>query len=179
MNIHAPIKTGEKGRIRKEDRGIVWTDENIALAAKMYADGYFGSHIAKHFGVTRNSFCGLAARNRDLFPKRLGTMSIPQTKRGTKWDKEKIDECLRLRKAGKTMKAISSIIGITENSVAHVIRKHKALFDAPAAPVEIEPMRQSRRSFIAGKWVERVPFVTISGAVVSLPRVSIINGKEG
>lgn len=170
MNIHA----------RKEFKGLVWTKENIAIAAKMWSEGYSSVHIAKHFGVTCNSLCGIASRNRDLFPRKLGTLAIPQTRQGAKWDKAKIDECLRLRKAGKTAKAVSEILGMPKNSVEHVIRKHRALFEVapPAAPVSMPTVRPERNR-IHSFGIRSVERHHVSGEVHSMPRVSILNGKEG
>lgn len=172
MNLHA----------RKEFKGLVWTEAAIMKAAKLWADGHTTGHIAREFGVTRNSFCGIASRHRDLFPKKVGAIVIPQTRRGAEWTKEKVDQTLRMRLEGKTIKAISELVDMPLPSVAHIIRKHRSIFeDAPTvqggASAEPSPPVQ-RRSFVGTRWVARVPYTTFAGAIVSLPHVSLINGPE-
>lgn len=179
MNIHIPITQGNgKGRFRKNEH-FAWTLENTAFAADLWRRGYTSTHIAKELGISRSSFSGMASRNKDMFPPKKVSL-LPKAKRGN-WTKEKVAECVRLRKAGKTITATALAIGMPRASVDSLIRKRPDWFEAEK-PKEVfleAPKHPRRRSFIADRWVERIPYTTISGAVVSLPRVSIINGKEG
>ncbi|MGD9476975.1 hypothetical protein [Shinella sp. G-2] len=176
--------TGERGRIRKADRAIVWTQETMAQAARLWAGGETSTHIARQFGISRGSFSGMAARNRHLFPPKTAS-AIPLPKAGP-WTAEAIATCIRLRRGGMTMKAIAEVIGVKKATVENLARKRRDLFEAPAVPVVAEaaaPAPARKRSFVGDRWVERVPYVTISGAVVSLPRISLLekpisNGKE-
>ncbi|MBD9455937.1 hypothetical protein IB244_31190 [Rhizobium sp. RHZ02] len=49
---------------------FVWTDEKIAAAAKMWADGMQPREIGEKFGTTKAGLLGVAFRNRALFPAR-------------------------------------------------------------------------------------------------------------
>lgn len=179
MNIHASPNNDAR-KIRKGEQ-FVWTPEKLSFAADLWSRGHTSTHIAKELCISRSSFSGMASRNKEMFPPKMVSL-IPKTKVGT-WTKERVADCIRFRKEGKSITATALAIGMTRSSVDSLIRKRPEWFEpdarpeAAAAPVVSENLR--RRSFIAGRWVDRVPFTTISGAVVSLPRVSILNGKEG
>lgn len=62
------------GRVPKERVDTMtrhtWTMKDMKKAAAMWAEGAAASHIADVLGVTKQVVCGMAFRNRDLFPKR-------------------------------------------------------------------------------------------------------------
>jgi len=112
-------------------RYIVWTEERLDEASRLWGQGLTAARIAEQLGVTLGSFLGTSSLQRDRFPMR--------------------------------MKAKSEIEVIPAPSI-----------EMPAPVVAPEPV--VRRTYIAGKWVEHVKRTTISGAVVTLPRVSFIDG---
>jgi len=54
---------------------FIWSDDNIAAAAKLWEQGLSASAIGRQFHVSRSSVLGVAHRNRDLFKKRVPTRS--------------------------------------------------------------------------------------------------------
>jgi len=109
---------------------VVWTEEKLNEAARLWDAGVPSSKIAEAIGVTKGSMSGTASMRRDIFPAR-------------QWAKEPVVE-----KAAKTV----------------------------PEPVIDEP--PPRCTFIAGKWVEHVKRTTSTGAVVTMPRVSFIDGER-
>ena len=176
MNIHTTISTSEKGRQRKTERTFVWSPEKMAIASDLWCRGYTSTHIAKQFGVSRSSFSGMASRNPSLFPKKTNN-GIPKSKTG-RWTQANIDECIRLRRSGKTAKQISEKIGMAKTAVEHLIRKNRALFDAAPAAHQAA-VSQPGRNRVHSFGIRSVDRHHISGEVHSMPRVSILNGKEG
>lgn len=100
------------------------SQETIAAAAKMWAEGAVVSQISESLGIPRNTICSLASRLRDAFPQRT---TSPRVK---------------------------------------------------AKIAQMVPAKPSRRTYIAGKWVEHATRVLPDGSSVTLPRVSFIDGAR-
>lgn len=178
MNLHTQPTTSSKTA-----RKFIWSDENLTEAARLWAQGFTASHIAKVFGTSDKSMSVMMVKKRDMFPKReRGSDAIPVSKRG-RWIREKIDHCVRLARTKMTQKDIAAEIGMTRGAVAFLMTKRADLFAVKTKPEPKEIVilpQPARRTYIAGKWVEHVKRTTISGAVVTLPRVSFIDGvREG
>ena len=168
----------------KADRKPIWNEETLALAAKLWAEGFSSGHIGKLVGSTSSAVRGMMAKKRETFPARpkQEASRAPRARRG-KWTKDKIETCSRLWASGMTQSAIGKQIRMTKFEVDALMRKRRDIFPmgvdrhkpaagvvAIAAPVD--------RSWIGDRWVDWVSYTTISGAVVTLPRVSILNRKE-
>lgn len=56
-----------------------WTDDKIASAEKLWADGISAREIAERIGSTKNTVINMAGRHRDRFPARqVARISLPQ-----------------------------------------------------------------------------------------------------
>ncbi|MGM5009985.1 GcrA family cell cycle regulator [Rhizobium sp. 969_B3_N1_2] len=57
---------------------FIWTDDNIAVAEKLWADGISAREIAERFGSKKNSVITMAGKHRDRFPARQSArVSLP------------------------------------------------------------------------------------------------------
>jgi len=55
-----------------------WTDDNIAVAEKLWAEGISAREIAERFGSTKNTVIRMAGKHRDRFPARQSArISLP------------------------------------------------------------------------------------------------------
>lgn len=107
---------------------IVWTEERLNSASKLWEQGVPASKIAEIVGVTKGSMSGTASMHRDLFPVRP-------------WAK-------------------SHVVCVKE-----------------AEAVDI-PIARPERKRVHSLGIRSVPRQHVSGEVHSLPRISILNGKE-
>ncbi|MBX5190144.1 GcrA cell cycle regulator [Rhizobium sp. NZLR3b] len=58
---------------------FIWTDDNIAVAEKLWADGISAREIAERFGSKKNSVITMAGKHRDRFPARQAArVSLPK-----------------------------------------------------------------------------------------------------
>ncbi|MBY3228562.1 MULTISPECIES: GcrA family cell cycle regulator [Rhizobium] len=56
-----------------------WTDDKIASAEKLWADGISAREIAERIGSTKNTVINMAGRHRDRFPARqVARISLPE-----------------------------------------------------------------------------------------------------
>ena len=108
---------------------IVWTEERLNEASRLWDQGLSASKIAELVGVTRGSMSGTASMHRDLFPVR-------------QWAKEQA-------------------ISIKEE------------------PRAVDQAQRPPRKRIHSFGIRSVGREHRSGEVHSMPRVSILNGKEG
>lgn len=116
------------------------------------------------------------------------------------WTEDKLNEAARLWDEGLTATRIAQTLGVTLGSFLGTSSLKRELFpvrmkpkgeaevEAEKAPDPIiitevpieEPRPAVRRTYIDGRWIEHVKRTTQSGAVVTLPRVSFIDGvREG
>lgn len=179
MNIQAKAEPVRKKRVSYE-----WTEQNIAIAEKMWGEGYTASAIGERLGVSRGSVTAMASMYRARFPARLGPSAkkMGKAKGGRKLpvSAQWLRIASELWKQGMTAHAIAVATGVSSGAAYHRIHKtHPELFPKLRAVVPAASVHQEPKSFIGnGRWVGRVPYTTFAGAVVSLPRVSILNGKE-
>ena len=108
------------------------------------------------------------------------------------WTEDKIAKASKLWNEGMVAEKIAEQFGVSRGSLSGIAACYRDRFPArikPEAyiPVRMEPKRPvleivkpapPRRTYIAGKWVEHVKRTTISGAVVTMPRVSFIDGGD-
>lgn len=108
---------------------IVWTEERLNEASRLWDQGMSASKIAELVGVTRGSMSGTACMHRDLFPGRA-----------------------RAREQAITIKE---------------------------EPRAVEPVKRPPSKRVHSFGIRAVERHHVSGEVHSMPRVSILNGKEG
>lgn len=186
MNIHSKPNTYQTEKRRPVMRSTFeWTEGNIALAEKMWAEGFTGSAIGERLGVSRGSVTAMASKFRERFPVRLGPSAkkMGKAKGGRKMpvSAEWFRKATELWMQGMTAHGIAVATGVTSGAAYHRIHKtHPELFPAHRSASPVVVQHHEPKSYIGnGRWVDRVSYTTFAGAVISLPRVSIINGKEG
>lgn len=174
MNIHTTIDGKPRKRITFQ-----WTEEKIAIAAKMWREGFTSTAIASRMGVSRGSVTSIASAHRDRFPGRTGKGQKTSNGMRVSVSPEWLRKAAALWADGKSANKIAAMTGVKSSTAYHRIKAHPELFpDQCAAPSVIRSSEP--RSYIGnGRWVDRVPRHHISGEVHSMPRVSILNGKEG
>jgi hypothetical protein len=109
----------------------------------------------------------------------------------SRWTDEMEAAASKMWASGSSAREIAGAVGVTRSSLLGYTVRHRHRFphrtrEEPAAPVSevvvapviAEPVPKRSASWIGGRHVPRVPYTTITGAVVSLPHVSILNGKE-
>jgi hypothetical protein len=185
MNIQAKPGGFQNSKRRPVARSTFeWTEENVAIAERLWAEGYTGSAIGERFGVSRGSVTAMAAKYRPRFPVRLGQTAIRtgKAKAGKKLpvSAEWLRRASELWMQGMTAHAIAVSTGISSGAAYHRIHKtYPELFPKLRVIAAAAVMSGDLKSYIGNdRWVDRVPYTTFAGAVVSLPRVSILNGKE-
>lgn len=116
------------------------------------------------------------------------------------WTEDKLNEAAQLWDAGLTAAKIAETLGVTLGSFLGTSSLKRELFPVrmkPKGEAEVEaeevpepvmvaeaateePKPAVRHTYIDGRWIEHVKRTTQSGAVVTMPRVSFIDGvREG
>ena len=109
----------------------------------------------------------------------------------SKWTPDRMERAVTLWSDGVPEIEIAKKLGATRGAFASVVCYKRHLFplrgkpkftlpqlDAPKAEPEADSRDATRRTNIAGKWVYHVKRKTISGAIVTLPRISCIDGAR-
>lgn len=97
---------------------------------------------------------------------------------------DRIEQAAQLWDKGLTVSQISAELGIPKGTVCSTALRHRDRFPKrqemnrpiPKPVLKLVPKETPRRTFIAGQWVEHVKRTTQSGAVVTMPKVSFIDG---
>lgn len=105
---------------------------------------------------------------------------------------KRITEAAKLWSDGLSTMQISTRLGIPKGTICSLAIRHRDLFPVRMVMNRMLPKEPknahtkpganppSSATYIAGKWVEHVKRTTRSGAVVTMPRVSFIDGvREG
>lgn len=99
---------------------------------------------------------------------------------------EWLERASKLWASGMTTSQIAAVTGIPRGTVCTRVFRHRDYFPmrGNSTPTLPKPPRgavePARRTYIAGKWVEHVTRTTSTGAEVTMPRVSFIDGvREG
>lgn len=174
------IQTKPSTYIRSPRLTFRWTEEAIARAAEYWAEGLTSESIGLKLGCSRSSVTAMASFNRDRFPRRiLGRTPSKSQSVDPAWYRR----AALLWSQGHNTHRIAVITGVMSGTAHNRIKRRPDLFPEKRVIVLKTPPLASGgqpRSYIGNdRWVERVPFKTFAGAIVSLPRVSILNGKEG
>ena len=100
---------------------------------------------------------------------------------------ERIAEAAKLWSEGLSTLQIAARMGIPKGTICSTAVRHRSLFPVRMAmyrpipkPATPKPKRPVGKTFIEGQWIEHVKRTTSTGAVVTMPRVSFIDGvREG
>lgn len=170
MNIHLTLK----GKPRKR-MTFQWTEENISIAAKMWAEGAPGPVIAERLGVSKGSVTATASKFRDRFPRRL--TKEPEDGIYPKVPAAWLEKASELWLSGKNGHQISVITRISSSTAYDRIRGRPDLFPERRP---IDPTRSARTETRLGDdiVIYHAKRMHITGEVHTMPRVSIINGME-
>ena len=106
------------------------------------------------------------------------------------WTEERLNEASRLWDAGLSASKIAEIVGVTKGSMSGTASMNRELFPARQwardqavivkEPEHVEaPIARPARKRVHSFGIRSVERRHITGEVHSMPRVSIINGKEG
>lgn len=172
MNIHLTLK----GKPRKR-MTFQWTEENIAIASLMWNQGFTSTEIGIRLGVSRSSVTAMAYKHRDQFPTRMSTpkKSLKPPKITPEW----LTTASEMWKAGHNVYGIARATGLHAATARDRIARRPEIFpdqageDAPA-------FRSIRSETHLGDdiVIYHAKRMHITGEVHTMPRVSIINGKE-
>lgn len=100
---------------------------------------------------------------------------------------DRIEQAARLWDQGLSTAQISAELGIPKGTICSTALRNREMFPkrqeynrpAPKSAPD-QPIAATRRTYLAGQWVEHVKRTTQSGAIVTMPRVSFIDGaREG
>lgn len=168
MNIHVPEqKTGR--------RKTVWTKENVAIAERMWTEGFTSTAIGQRFGVTRGSVTAMACMYRDRFPVRTGSSAEKPDEDRAEW----LRKASALWMEGRTAYAIAVVTGVSSGAAYHRIHKqYPEHFPARRSHAPVVVASAKPKSYIGnGRWVDHVRRETRHGAIITMPRVSMIDGR--
>lgn len=171
MNIHV----SENKTARR-----VWTEEQIAEAAKMWSAGISAQRIGEHFGAGKGSITAIASSNRELFPRRKDEHGRPIE--GWRQHADWLTKAAAMWMDGMSAAHIAKMTGTKPATVYWRIGKRPDLFPANLRPPEsARPNRKGEgRSYIGNnRWVRHVPRDHPSGEVHTMPRVSMIDDRKG
>lgn len=100
-----------------------WNDTIIKECSVLYLAGKSYMDIAKHLGVSKNMVCGMANRNRKLFPSKPGTARKPSYV-----DKIDINKASELWNKGRTREEIATLMGVNINAIRLLSERNRDLF---------------------------------------------------
>ena len=105
------------------------------------------------------------------------------------WTEDKIAKASTMWNDGVVSYKIAEAFGVSRGSLSGIAVYYRDLFPSRVKPkigqrIEVAPIpviesrasEPTRRTYIAGKWVDHVKRKTTTGAVVTMPRVSFIDG---
>ncbi len=179
MNIHTKPETYiTKRGVPAKRVTFQWTPEKIALAAKLWQEGFTGPAIAERMGVSKGSVTAIASQHRDRFPSRLTKGTKSEDGRHVDIPADWLKRAASLWMRGNNANKIAEITGVKGSTAYTRIRARPDLFPEHRLA---EPIRSIRAETRLGDdlVIHHVKRVHITGEVHTLARVSILNGKEG
>lgn len=179
MNIQAKSETYITKRGTPAKRiTFQWTEEKIAIAARMWAEGFTGPTIADRLGVARGSVSAVASKHRDRFPSRVVKGKKPDDGRHVEVSEKWLETAAALWMSGKNANQIADITGVKGSTAYGRITARPDLF--PEHRIS-HPVRTDRHETRLGDGIviHHAKRTHITGDVHTVPRVSILNGKEG
>lgn len=153
-----------------------WTEEKIALAASMWAEGLSGPAIAEIMGTSKGSITAIASKYRDRFHSRLPKGAAAD---GTypKVPAEWLEKASDLWMSGKNAHQIALITEVSGTTVYDRIKARPDLF--PARNIVVARSARTETRLGDDIVIHHAKRMHITGEIHTMPRVSILNGGEG
>lgn len=139
-------------------RHRVLTDKELQQIAKLWNDGVRVADIGTRFSMTEDAVKCVAARHRDLMPKRV---------RNIGWHEGAVEKIVAMRSKGITLDAIAMEFGVSRTAVRKIAVQHGVNLHARKHESEkaAAPAREPSN-------IRKTEHITITGARISLPYVS-------
>lgn len=155
-----------------------WTEEKIALASKMWAEGFTSPAIAERLGVARGSVSAVASKYRDRFPSRLNTGKKSEDGKHVEVPEYWLKQAAGLWMGGANANKIAEVTGVKPRTAYTRIATRPDLFPEHHL---LEPVRPIRKETNLGDDVviHHVKRTHVTGEVHTMPRVSMLCGEEG
>lgn len=124
--------------------GRALSEETVAAAAAMWADGVKVEEMAERLGMSRDSVIAMANRRRKRFPKR----GLPP---GNKLSEEIIEAAAAMWADGVKVNDMAARLGLTRNSVIKIANRNRARFPLREASVRQTARVRARAEIAAFK----------------------------
>lgn len=153
-----------------------WTEEKIALAAKMWGEGFTSPAIAERLGVARGSVSSVASKFRDRFPSRLNTGKKSEDGKHVEVPEYWLKQAAGLWMGGANANKIAEVTGVKPSTAYTRIATRPDLFPEHRMP---DPVRSLRRETNLGDdiVIHHVNRIHVTGEVHTMPRVSMLCGE--
>lgn len=155
-----------------------WTEEKIALAAKMWAEGFTSPAIGERLGVARGSVSAVASKYRDRFPSRLNSGKKSEDGRHVEVPEYWMKQAAGLWMGGANANKIAEITGVKPSTAYTRIATRPDLFPEHRLPDPVQSGRCETR-LSDDIVIHHVKRTHITGEVHTMPRVSILCRGEG
>lgn len=148
---------------------MTWSDKDRQDAARLYATGLSYGQIGKRMGRSTNAIAGLAARNRDLFPKRsnddahsnVAVRMQMQAEQKKQADAQK-QRLIALWAEGESVRNMARKTGLSAVSLNTMILDDPASFPPrKAAAVAVAPVPETAPVAAASVVADPVRFVDV------------------
>lgn len=178
MNIQAkPITFTTKRGTPVKRFTFEWSELNIARAAKLWKEGYTSSAIAAVMGTSKGSVTSIASQHRDRFPTRLTKGKRTEDGRHVEIPDDWLNWAIELWMSGKNANQIANITGVRGSTAYTRITTRKELF--PEHRLHSPARSERNETRLSDSTVIRhVKRTHITGEVHTMPRISMIDGKE-
>lgn len=178
MNIQAKPKTFTAKRGTPMRRfTFEWSEANVSRAAKLWQDGYTSSAIAQCLGTSKGSVTSIASQHRDRFPPRQTTGQRVVDGRHVEIPDDWLNWAVELWMSGKNANQIANITGVRGSTAYTRITTRKELFPEHRLQAPVRSVRNETRLSDATV-IRHVKRTHITGEVHTMPRISMIDGKE-
>lgn len=178
MNIHTKPETYITKRGTPAKRiTYEWTPERIAFAAELWAQGFTGSGIAARMGVSKGSVTSIASLHREQFPARLTKGTKSKDGRHFIVSDTWLKTAAALWMSGNNANRIAEITGVKGSTAYTRINARPDLFPEHRLPEPVRSVLNETR-LSDDIVIHHVKREHVSGEVHTLPRVSMIDGKE-
>lgn len=154
-----------------------WTEEKIALASKMWAEGFTSPAIAERLGVARGSVSAVASKYRDRFPSRLNTGKKSEDGKHVEVPEYWLKQAAGLWMGGANANKIAEVTGVKPSTAYTRIATRPDLFPEHRLPEPVRPIR-NETNLGDDVVIHHVKRTHITGEVHTMPRVSMIEAAN-
>ncbi|MGQ3215770.1 hypothetical protein [Shinella sp.] len=153
------------------------TEEKIAIAARMWQEGFTGPTIAERMGVSKGSVTSVASQHRDRFPSRLRKGKKSEDGRHVDIPADWLKRASALWLRGNNANKLAEITGVKGSTAYTRIAARPDLFPEHRMPDTGHSVRKETQ-LGDDIVIHHAKRMHLSGEVHTLPRVSTLNGKE-